>query len=98
MTITNRYKLRIPKEVVAHWCNPEVKPASAMRNLRRDIGKIPGMLSRLEALGYSRYQRYFTYAQAKLLNEHYCGSEEMETSTQLLWTAFGQHPNAEDMS
>lgn len=94
---TKLLKLRVPKWVVAHWCNPEIKRESASRNLRRDIVNIPGMLARLQALGYHRSQRHFTYAQALVLTEHYCGEARMEQSTQVLWAAYSDRLATQDM-
>lgn len=75
----------MPKHVVAHWCYPELKISTACKQLRRDIKRFPEILRKLEALGYRARQRQFSYAQAQVLNAHYCGDGEQISATQLLW-------------
>lgn len=93
MKANNLYQVHIPKHVVARWCYPGVKVKTASRQLRRDIMRFPEVLHKLEALGYRARQRHFSFAQAQVLNEHYCGDGEQVSATELLWRMYGDASN-----
>lgn len=85
MKLHKLYQLHLPKWVVACWCYPDKSPRLACKSLRRDIRRFPEIRRQLNKLGYLPRQRHFTFAQAKVLNAHYCGEGEQVSATELLW-------------